>query len=89
MPKAKVPPEVEEFVRREIELRDRYKPFTLVSYVLFSIYLLVVGLVAMYVSQGILSWSNFVAIAFILGAIFVAIYGGLQVLHVSFVKKHL
>jgi hypothetical protein len=89
MPKAKVPPEVEEFVRREIELRDRYKPFTLVSYVLFSIYLLVVGLVAMYVSQGILSWPNFVAIAFILGAIFVAIYGGLQVLHVSFVKKHL
>jgi uncharacterized membrane protein YhdT len=89
MPKAKVSPEVEEFVMKEVELKDRYKPFTLVSYILLSIYLLVVGVVAMYVSQGILSWPNFVAIACILGAIFVAIYGGLQVLHVSFIKKHL
>jgi len=81
--------EVEEFIKKEIALKERYKPFTLVSYVLVSIYLLVVGLIALYISQGIITWPTFVAITFILGAIFVAVYGGLQVLHVSFVKKNL
>jgi hypothetical protein len=81
--------EVEEFVKKEITLKEKYKPFTLVSYVLASIYLLVVGLIALYISQGIITWPTFIATAFILGAIFVAIYGGLQVLHVSFVKKHI
>jgi K+-sensing histidine kinase KdpD len=85
----KVSSEVEEFIKREIAWKEKYKPFTLVSYVLLSIYLLVVGIMAMYVSQQIITWANFVAMTFILGAIFVAVYGGLQVLHVSFVKKNL
>jgi hypothetical protein len=85
MPKS----EVEEFVKKEIALKERYKPFTLTSYILLSIYLLVVGLIALYISQGIITWPTFVATAFILAAIFVAIYGGLEVLHVSFVKKHI
>jgi len=81
--------EVKEFVKKELALKETYKPFTLVSYVLLSIYFLIIGVVALFVAQGYLTWANFVALTFILGAIFVAVYGGLQVLHVSFVNKHL
>ncbi|MGB9703295.1 MAG: hypothetical protein ACP5HJ_02640 [Candidatus Micrarchaeia archaeon] len=81
--------EVKEYLEKEILLRDKYRPFRFTTHILTSLYLLILGILALYVGQGFLTWSNFIAIGFILGAVFVAVFGGLEVLHISFVKRRL